>query len=54
MGIEELLRHGGRDAVAPLRGQRPQDRRHVEMALMIRREDDRRFQRAQIFESVRL
>ena len=40
MRLEEFLRHRGRDAVAPLRRQRIQDRGRVEMTLVVRGEDD--------------
>ena len=47
---EELFRHGGRQTIAPASGQRPQDRRHIEVALVIGGEDHRPFHVPQVLQ----
>src|SRR5688572_16553223 len=47
--LEELLEHRRRDAAPPAPRQRRQNHRHVHVALVVRREDHRAFERGEMF-----
>ena len=49
---EELLEHRGRQARAPAARQRRQDDRHVHVALVVRRENDRPLEAAQVLDAL--
>ena len=54
VGLEELLGHGDGHPVAPAGRQRPQDHRAVQVALVVRGEDDRAGQALEVLEPFHL
>ena len=52
--LEELFGHGGRDGVAPARGQGVEDHRRIEVALMVGRENRRAPEVVEMMQAVRV